>query len=276
MAHNTQGLTRRLALSGIKAERPGSDDVKGPNEEGVKMNAADIMTTQVVTIAPEATAKDAAELMLTNRISALPVLDPSGKLLGIVSEGDLVRRAELGTARARSWWLELLTPNRTLATDYVKAHGRKVSELMTRDIVTAKPDMPIGDIALLLEENAIKRVPIIEKGRLVGIVARANLIQALAGRPAEPKAKQPRKDAEIRADALAALAPEPWRPWLVNITVHGGAANLWGVVNSEEERIAAGVVVENVPGVEAVHNHIIVRPRNWAEAKPYLVPDDEG
>ncbi|HSH64123.1 CBS domain-containing protein [Methyloceanibacter sp.] len=238
------------------------------------MNAADIMTTQVVTIAPDATAKDAAEQMLASRISALPVVDASGKLLGIVSEGDLVRRAELGTARARSWWLELLTPNRTLATDYVKAHGQKVSELMTRDIVAAKPDTPIADIALMLEENAIKRVPIVDKGRLVGIVSRANLIQALAGKPAKQKAKKPRKDSEIRDDALAALADEPWRPWLVNITVHDGAANLWGVVNTEEERLAAGVAVENVPGVLAVHNHVIVRPRNWAEAKPYLVPDD--
>jgi CBS domain-containing protein len=240
------------------------------------MNAADIMTTQVVTIAADATAKDAAELMLNNHISALPVVDASGKLLGIVSEGDLVRRAELGTARSRSWWLELLTPNRTLATDYVKSHGHKVSELMTRDLVTAKPDTPIAEIALLLEENAIKRVPIVDKGKLVGIVARANLIQALAGRPAEPKAETPRKDSEIRADALAALANEPWRPWLVNITVRGGAAHLWGVVNTDEEKLAAGVAVENVPGVQSVHNHIIVRPRNWAEAKPYLVPDEDG
>ncbi len=240
------------------------------------MNAADIMTRQVVTIASDATAQDAAEQMLANRISALPVVDASGKLVGIVSEGDLVRRAELGTARERSWWLELFTPNRTLATDYVKAHGQKVSELMTRDMITAKPDTPISEIALLLEENAIKRVPIVEKGKLVGIVARANLIQALAGKTAKEKAKTPRKDSEIRKDALAALANEPWRPWLVNITVHGGAANLWGVVNTDEEKTAAGVAVENVPGVVAVHNHIIVRPRNWAEAKPYLVPDEDG
>lgn len=240
------------------------------------MNAADIMTRQVVTIASDATAKDAAELMLANHISALPVVDASGKLLGIVSEGDLVRRAELGTARSRSWWLELLTPNRTLATDYVKSHGQKVSELMTRELVTAKPDTPIAEIALLLEENAIKRVPIVDKGKLVGIVARANLIQAIAARPAAQKAKTKRKDSDVREDALAALADEPWRPWLVNITVRDGAAHLWGVVNTDEEKLAAGVAVENVPGVVAVHNHIIVRPRNWAEAKPYLVPDEEG
>ena len=238
------------------------------------MHAQDVMTTVVATISADATVQDAAKLMLARRVSALPVTDREDRVVGIVSEGDLVRRAELGTARSRSWWLELLTPNRTLATDYVKAHGQKVSELMTRDIVTAKSDTPIADIALMLEENAIKRVPIVDKGRLVGIVSRANLIQALAGKPAEPKAKQKREDSEIRSDALAALADEPWRPWLVNITVHYGAANLWGVVNTEEARLAAGVAVENVPGVLAVHNHIIVRPRNWAEAKPYLVPDE--
>jgi CBS domain-containing protein len=106
------------------------------------MKAADLMTTNVVTIADDATAQDAAVLMLGNRISALPVLDRSGKLVGIVSEGDLMRRSELGTERERSWWLELLTANRNLASDYVKAHGRKVSEVMTRKLITATPTRP--------------------------------------------------------------------------------------------------------------------------------------
>jgi CBS domain-containing protein len=237
------------------------------------MKAADLMTTNVVTIADDATAQDAAVLMLGNRISALPVLDRSGKLVGIVSEGDLMRRSELGTERERSWWLELLTANRNLASDYVKAHGRKVSEVMTRKLITAAPSTPINTIALLLEKHAIKRVPILDHGKLVGIVARANLLQALAGLKVEAPVRQAGKDAEIREEILARLSGAPWRPWLFNVTVHDGVADLWGIANAAEAKNAAGVAAENAPGVASVNNHIIVRPHNWAEAKPFFAGD---
>jgi CBS domain-containing protein len=235
------------------------------------MQAADIMTTSVVTVAPDATAQEAAALMLRSRVSALPVVEPSGKLVGIVSEGDLIRRAELGTERERSWWLELLTSNRTLAADYVKSHGRKVSELMTRNVVTASPDTPVNAIALLLERHAIKRVPILDKGVLKGIVSRANLVQGLAGLKLEAPERRAGKDAEIREEILARLLRAPWRPWLLNVTVHDGIAELWGIANSREEKAAAGVAVENAPGVVSVNNHIIVRPHNWAEAAPFFI-----
>ena len=240
------------------------------------MKAADVMTTKVVTVASDATAQEAAGLMLGNRISGLPVVDPSGKLVGIVSEGDLLHRAELGTERDRPWWLELLTANRILACDYVKAHGRKVSELMTRDVITASPATPINAIARLLEKHAIKRVPILDHGKLVGIVARANLVQGLAGLKVETPARQAGKDAEIREEAIARLLRAPWRPWLLNVTVHDGVTDLWGIANSKEEKTAAGVAVENAPGVVSVNNHIIVRPHNWAEAKPYFTEGSAG
>ena len=238
------------------------------------MKAADIMTTKVVTVAADATAQEAAAQMLRHRVSALPVVDQSGKLIGIVSEGDLMRRGELGTERERSWWLEMLTSNRTLATDYAKAHGRKVSEVMSRKLIAANPDTPINDIALLLEQHAIKRVPIVDKGKLVGIVARANLVQALAGLKVTPE-KQAGKDSEIREEVLARLSGAPWRPWLLNVTVHDGVVELWGIANSNDEKTAAGVAVENTPGVVKVNNHIIVRPHSWSEAKPYFTEDAE-
>ena len=234
------------------------------------MQAAEIMTINVVTVAEDATAQEAAALMLRRRISALPVLDGSGKLVGIVSEGDLMRRAELGTEPERSWWLERVSTNRMLASDYVKAHGRKVSEIMTRHPIVAAPDTPINAIALLLEKHAIKRVPILDQGKLVGIVARANLIQALAGLKMETPAPQAGKDLEIREEILERLRAAPWRPWLLNATVHQGVADLWGITNSAEEKMAAGVAAENAPGVVSVNNHIIVRPHNWAEAKPFF------
>ena len=234
------------------------------------MQAADLMTTNVVTIDEEATAQEAAALMLRHRISALPVMDRSGKLVGIVSEGDLMRRAELGTERERSWWLELLTTNRDLASEYVKAHGRKVKELMTRNLITAAPGTPINEIALLLEKHAIKRVPILDHGRLVGIVARANLLQALAGANVSTLAARHGKNAEIREEILARLSGASWRPWLLNVTVHEGVVDLWGIANSAEEKTAAGVAAENAPGAVSVNNHIIVRPHSWAEAKPHF------
>src|SRR3990172_81071 len=207
------------------------------------MKAADLMTTNVVTIADDATAQDAAVLMLGNRISALPVLDRSGKLVGIVSEGDLMRRSELGTERERSWWLELLTANRNLASDYVKAHGRKVSEVMTRKLITATPDTPIN---------------------------------VIAGVKVETPVRQAGKDAEIREEILARLSGVPWRPWLFNVTVHDGVVDLWGIANAAEEKNAAGVAAENAPGVFSVNNHIIVRPHNWAQAKPFFAGDSAG
>jgi len=240
------------------------------------MKAADLMTANVVTVVEDATAQEAATLMLSHRISALPVVDRSGELVGIVSEGDLMRRTELGTERERPWWLELLSTNRNLAGDYVKAHGRKVSEVMTRKLVTAAPNTPINAIALLLEKHAIKRVPILDHGKLVGIVARANLLQALAGMKVETPARQAGKDTEIREEILARLRGAPWRPWLFNVTVHEGVADLWGIADAAEEKTAAGVAAENAPGVVSVNNHIIVRPHNWAEAKPYFAGDSAG
>jgi len=238
------------------------------------MRAADLMTTDVVTVDEDATVQEAAALMLRHRVSALPVVDRTGRLVGIVSEGDLMHRAELGTERERSWWLEILTANRDLATDYAKAYGRKVGEVMTRKLVTATPDTPLNDIALLLEKHAIKRVPILDGGKLVGIVARANLLQALAGLKIPDPMRQAGKDAEIREEILARLKGAPWRPWLLNVTVHDGVADLWGIANGAEEKTAAGVAAENAPGVVSVNNHIIVRPRSWAGAKPYLTGGD--
>ena len=234
------------------------------------MRAADLMTKDVVMVDEDASVEEAAALMLRHRVSALPVIERTGKLVGIVSEGDLMRRAELGTERERSWWLELLTANRDLAEDYAKAHGRKVSEVMTRKPITASPNTPIHEIALLLEEHSIKRVPILDHGKLVGIVARANLLQALAGLKPATAAAKAGKDSEIREEILARLSGAPWRPWLLNVTVRDGVADLWGIANGQEEKTAAGVAAENAPGVVAVKNHIIVRPRSWAEAKPYF------
>ena len=143
------------------------------------MNAADVMVSNVITVRSDAAVEQIAEILLTNRISAVPVVDESGRLVGIVSEGDLIHRVEAGTERHRAWWLELLSARDILEHEFIKSHARKAADLMTRPVITVQPDTPLSDLAALLEKHRIKRVPVVQDGKLVGIVSRANLIQAL-------------------------------------------------------------------------------------------------
>lgn len=223
------------------------------------MNAADVMVTNVITVGPEASVQDVAHLLLTNRISAVPVVGPNRELLGIVSEGDLMRRAEAGTGRRRPWWLAVLTGREVLAGEYVKEHSRKVIDVMTDQVVTAAPDTPLQDIATLLEKNGIKRVPIVKDRKVVGIVSRANLLQALASLPTA-LANGP-SDSAIRDDVMARLQAEPWtRPSLINVIVNEGTVELWGIVDSQTEKRAVQVAAEVTPGVRAINDNLLVRP----------------
>lgn len=225
------------------------------------MKASDIMVSDVVTVGPDSTIQDVAEILVSKRISGLPVLDPRGKLIGIVSEGDLLRRAESGTEHERSWWLKLLMGRETLAAEFVKENSRLVRDVMTRDIVTVSPDTPVTEVASILQRNRIKRVPVVSKGKLVGIISRANLVQALAGMKKAPAAEKPITDSELRDIVLARLRAEPWADTaLVNVTVNSGAVDLWGIVDSESERQALRVAIEVTPGVREVVNNVVVRP----------------
>jgi CBS domain-containing protein len=225
------------------------------------MKASDIMVSQVITVQPDSNVQEVAELLLKHRISAAPVVDAKGRLVGIVSEGDLLRRAEAGTERERSWWLRLLMGREILAAEFVKEHSRKVADVMTKDVITVAPDTPVSEIATTLESNRIKRVPIIDKGKLVGIVSRANLLQALASMRKEIAVEKPMADAELREKIMASLRAEPWvRPSLINVTVSDGTVDLWGVVDSHAEKQALRVAVEVTPGVRAVNDNVIVRP----------------
>lgn len=226
------------------------------------MKARDIMVTNVMTVGPEASVRQAAEILFKNRISALPVVDEHGELIGIVSEGDLARRAELETDDRRSWWLEIFSreSKEKLATEYVRSHARRVKDVMTRSVVTASPTTSLRNIAALLEKHRIKRVPILAKGRVVGIVSRANLIQALAGlREEDPQSAT--SDSMIRKKVMAQFKSEQWsKHALLNAMVQDGIVKLWGVVDSEAEKEAARVAVEQVAGVRAIENNVVVQP----------------
>ncbi len=223
------------------------------------MNAADVMVSPVITVGPDATVQEVADILLRNRISAVPVLSQQGKILGIVSEGDLLRRVESGTQRHRSWWLELLTTKFTLRDEYVKSHSRKVTDIMTSDVLTVSPDTPLGDIASVLEKNGIKRVPVVTDGKLVGIVSRANLLQAIATIGKTIKTQGAVSDAALREKVVDQLdSVQLARPALVNVIVNDGNIELWGIVESESEKRAARVAAEATPGVGAVVDHLMI------------------
>ena len=224
------------------------------------MKASDIMATEVVTVSAASNVQDVAEILLKHQISGVPVVDARGHVVGIVSEGDLLRRAETGTGHERSWWLKLLMGREGLATEYVREHSRKVADVMSREVITAAPDTPVSEIAEILERSRIKRVPILKDGRLVGIVSRANLLHALASLRKEIAAR-PVADSELREAIMKRLADEPWiRPMLVNVTVADGVADVWGIVDSPAEKQALRIAIETTPGVRTVNDNLIIRP----------------
>ena len=224
------------------------------------MQARDVMVSPVITARKSATVREVAKILLEKRISAVPVVDNVGKLVGIITEGDLMRRAEAGTEHPYSWWVHFLAGDATVAADYVKSHAAKVEDVMTSNVVTATSETPLHEVASLLEEHQIKRVPIVDKaGNLVGIVSRANLIQVVAS--ARPKLEMSLPDSAIRQKLLGELKLQCWaHTHNLSITVTNGVVDLWGYAQSNEERKAIRVAAEGIPGVIAVNDHLADNP----------------
>lgn len=221
------------------------------------MKAADVMATNVITVRLDTPVAMIAEVLLANRISAVPVVNEKDVLVGIVSEGDLIHRVEAGTERQRVWWLELLTGKEILAHEFVMSHARKAADVMTRPVVSVQPDTPLGDIASLLEKHRIKRVPVVTNGKIAGIVSRANLIQALVNHAKASDASV--DDLTLHSDILEQLRSKPWvDPSTINVVVNNGTVELWGIVDSETEKDAIRVAVEVTPGVRQVANKLVV------------------
>ena len=233
------------------------------------MQAKDVMTRDVISVAPDATVLLAARLMLQQHISGLPVIDGSGKLVGVLSEGDFLRRQETQTQRRRSRWLEfLMGPGRT-AGEYIHSHGSKVSEVMTEDVRTVGEDTPLEDIVELMERHRIKRVPVLRGKQVVGIVTRSNLMHAMVSlvRKAPPTAMD---DAAIREQLLAEMKREQWAPAaMTTVVVRDGVVELWGVVIDDRQRQALTIAAENIPGVKAVKDHLVwVEPTSGMTIEP--------
>ena len=224
------------------------------------MKARDVMTLGVYTVKPTASVKDVARLFMERRISAVPVVDDQGKIVGIVSEGDLLHRSEISTQRRHPWWLDLMVRDEVLdAEEYIKAHAKQVADIMTRNVITAETDTPLQEIAEILAKYTIKRVPIVRDGRLVGIVSRANLVQAIATSGSDLDVAL--SDTTIREQLLTHLNKEDWaHTALLNVTVNGGVVDLWGFIESDTERKAIRIAAEATPGVRAVNDHMTARP----------------
>jgi len=222
------------------------------------MQVKDIMTINVISIGADEAIVKAAGLMLQNRISGLPVVDKEGELVGMVTEGDFLRRGELGTQRRRPKWLEFIVGPGKLAEEYVRTSGRKVEDVMTPDPWTIRDDDSLETVVEMMERHHVKRLPVTRGGRMVGIVSRANLLHALATYASDLPAPAG-GDSAIRANILAAFAKQDWAP-RVNVIVKDGVAELRGVVTDDRERQGLVVAAENVAGVKKVHDHLV-----WVE-----------
>jgi CBS domain-containing protein len=236
------------------------------------MRVGDVMTRNVVSIQSDDTILKAARLMLQNRISGLPVLDAEGSLVGMVTEGDFLRRAEIGTDRRRPKWIEFVLGPGRLAAEYTHASGRKVEDVMTEEPVTIGEDVSLATAVELMERMRIKRLPVVRDGKIVGIISRANLVRALVTLPQDNKAPAG-GDAAMREQILAAFVAQPWAP-RIDVTVKDGVVDLWGTITDDRERKGCVVVAENIGGVKKVRDHVV-----WVEPMSGMAfpsPEDEG
>jgi CBS domain-containing protein len=237
------------------------------------MRAHQIMTRPVVTVSSETTIVEAANTMLQRHVSGLPVVDAAGKLVGIISEGDFLRRSEIGTQRKRGQFLRFILGAGQAATDFVHEHGRKVAEIMTREPLTISEDTTLEDIVELMEKKHVKRLPVMRGDQVVGIVSRANLLQAVATltrQIPDPTAD----DDHIRNRVIDALSKNDWCPFGLSVIVRDGIVHLSGVITEERSRQAAIVGAENVAGVRKVRDHLC-----WVDPMSgmyFMAPEDDG
>ncbi|MEJ2175207.1 MAG: CBS domain-containing protein [bacterium] len=221
------------------------------------MKVRDVMTPNVVSVPADLTVPEIAKLMLDRRISAVPVVDASQKVVGVISEGDLIRRPELDTDKPRSRWLRFFMSDEDRARDYVKTHGLRAKDVMSQPVVSVSPDATLTEVVNLMTARRIKRVMVLEHGKLVGVITRSDLLRMLHAREALPTEGVPQDDTSIREQILKTIDGQGWAASaIINVQVTNGTAYLWGVVDSDEQRKAILVAVQGVPGVNATEDHL--------------------
>jgi CBS domain-containing protein len=216
------------------------------------MKALDIMTTDIVSVRPDTPVSDIAQLLTDRRISGVPVIDDNGRLLGFVSQSDLLHRGELGTERHRKWWLRVFADPDGMAREYAKSHGLKATDVMTRHVVSVTDDAELAHVATVLDENRIKRVPVLRDGKMIGLIARSDLVRALSRTP-RPQAAQSVDDAKLQRMLSDKMRAQPWLDaGLTSFTVKDGSVELWGMISSADQQRALRILVEETEGVKGV------------------------
>jgi CBS domain-containing protein len=233
------------------------------------MRALDVMQRNPITVTPEMPIEDAVRRMISHGISGLPVIDATGAVVGILSEGDLLRRVELGTEAKVPTWVRWLAEGRA-AHAYARSHARKVGEVMTAPVVSVTPETDLAEVAALMESRRIKRLPVLQDGRLIGIITRLDLVRALE--QLLPRVDtQPVADAELRRRLLASLAEKSWAPRTsFDVKVEDGVVELLGAVTDERQRLALRVLAENTAGVRRVVDHLV-----WVEPMSGIALDPQ-
>jgi CBS domain-containing protein len=220
------------------------------------MKIADVMTRNVASVSIDASIREVAELMLAKNISAAPVVDEERRVVGIVSEADLMRRVEIGTERHWSAWKRFAADPERTAAEYLKTYGRRVADVMTSPVVTVSEEGSLAHLVRIIERHKIKRVPVVRGGKLVGIISRADLLRELVKRPGDATRAESKEvsDADIRDKIRKHVGSQPWRPTWGDVFVDDGIVTLWGRERSARVRRAFAVAAENTPGVKGVHD----------------------
>ena len=223
------------------------------------MRAADVMTRDMICVRPDTTVLAAARLLLGAKVSAVPAVDDEHRVVGLLSEGDLVRRVEIGSEKRRSRWGTVFVNRETLAAEYMKSRGRLVRDVMTTGVIVAEEDAGLGAFADLMEKHHIKRVPVVRNGKVVGIVSRADMLQALIGCPRVIPVG-PGDDADLRQRVMAELERQPWSSFgVANVIVQDGVAQIWGYAENRQHSEACRIAAESVAGIKSVENHLVVQ-----------------
>jgi CBS domain-containing protein len=234
-----------------------ADLMKAPTDQEDRMRVKDVMTTKIVSVSPEATVAEAIGLMVHSHVSGLPVFDANGRLVGVLSEGDLLRRIEIGTAK-KTHWLEYLFRPGHLADVYKQTHGRKVEDMMSTDVSSIDQSLPLESAVSLMEKRRFKRLPVMDGDKLVGIITRADFIRALGSFVTQAYEESAASDTEIRSRILKETQHQSWAPkGTLDVDVKDGIVQLRGTLTDERQRDAIKVLAENVPGVREIHDHLI-------------------
>jgi CBS-domain-containing membrane protein len=216
------------------------------------MRVEDVMTADVIAVGPEVSVHKAARLMSDHGVSGLPVIDAEGRVIGIVTEGDLILRQ--AAPRARHWWARFFADPEALARDYRKAAGTTVGEVMTRAVVSVGPDLGIEAAARILYDRGLRRVPVVRDGRLVGILARGDLVKAIA---ATPVFRVWAPDDELVRAMRERIKAEPWTAPGIVVEASEGVITLWGAVATGAERSALETMARAIPGCRGVDNRLM-------------------